>query len=89
MRKTITGISYAPGQTITLLADHKKISAVKVLDEMVALCNDHHLRSVELFYHQYKFSITKDSLTEDLISEFVLWLEQPKRKPALEDGIFI
>jgi hypothetical protein len=89
MKKIITGISYAPGQTITLIVDHKKISAVKVLDEMVNLCKIHHLRSVELFYYHYKFTITKDSLVEDLISEFVLWLEKPKRKTIVMDGVLV
>lgn len=89
MRKTITGLGYAPGQTITFLADDKKISAVKVLDEMVNLCKNHHLRSVELFYHQYKFTITKDSLVEDLISEFVLWLEKPKSKTIEMAGVLL
>jgi hypothetical protein len=87
--KILNGVSYAPGQTITLIADHKKISAVKVLDEMVALCKNHHLRSVELFYYNYKFTISSDSSVEDLICEFVLWLDEPKRKTIVMDGVLV
>ena len=92
--RKLTGISYAPGQTITFLADHKKVSVVKIVDEMKQLCITNHLRSVELFYFGFKFDINKESDVEILLSNFVNWIDNPKPKPAIVEtkkvsGVFI